>query len=117
MGTKGEITLGATEPRVDKTGAVFDGENVIDGLKMARIPSSAGMQSIGHGMYHTKSQPEEISKNDINIRQNYLEMSNVNIMHEMVNLIETMRQFETAQKFMMGLDSVLDKAINVVGEV
>ena len=53
----------------------------------------------------------------VNIKQGYLEMSNVSVMEEMVVLIAIMRHFEITQKFMLGYDDMLDAAINTVGEV
>ncbi|WP_251860467.1 flagellar basal-body rod protein FlgG [Clostridium sp. Marseille-Q2269] len=49
------------------------------------------------------------------VRQNSLEKSNVNITNEMVNMLTTMRSFETSQKIVQSIDETLGKTVNEVG--
>jgi flagellar basal-body rod protein FlgF len=44
-------------------------------------------------------------------------MSNVNIVKEMTDMIQTTRSFESTQKAIQAYDSMADKLINVVGSV
>ena len=50
-----------------------------------------------------------------NLQQGYLEMSNVNAVQEMVNLITAYRAYEIDSKAVQSEDSLLDKAVNEVG--
>ena len=50
-----------------------------------------------------------------NLQQGYLEMSNVNAVQEMVNLITGYRAYEIDSKAVQAEDSLLDKAVNEVG--
>ena len=47
----------------------------------------------------------------------YLEMSNVQSVSEMVNLISISRQYESNQKIIQTIDSTLDVAVNQIGQV
>lgn len=49
--------------------------------------------------------------------QGYLEQSNVNLSNEMVEMITTMRNFETNQKMVQTIDETLGKAANEIGAV
>ncbi|APH21227.1 TPA: flagellar basal-body rod protein FlgG [Clostridium botulinum] len=49
------------------------------------------------------------------VRQNSLEKSNVNVTNEMVNMLTTMRSFETNQKIVQSIDETLGKTVNEVG--
>lgn len=49
------------------------------------------------------------------IEQGSLEMSNVNVVSEMVNLINAYRTYEANSKALTSQDSLLDKAVNEVG--
>lgn len=49
------------------------------------------------------------------VRQNSLEKSNVNVTNEMVNMLTTMRSFETNQKIVQAIDETLGKTVNEVG--
>lgn len=51
------------------------------------------------------------------VAQGALEASNVNTVHEMVSLIENMREFEADQKTIRAIDDTLGGAVNQVGRV
>lgn len=54
---------------------------------------------------------------DGNIRQGFLEMSNVSMVDEMVKMIEISREFESNQKALHAADETLSKAVNEIGRV
>jgi flagellar basal-body rod protein FlgG len=54
---------------------------------------------------------------DATVNQGYLEMSNVNMVTEMVDMIAVTRAYETNQKMVQTVDQTLDKAVNEVGKV
>jgi flagellar basal-body rod protein FlgG len=51
------------------------------------------------------------------VEQGYLEQANVSSVHEMVDLINVMRSFESSQKASNALDETLGKAVNEIGKV
>jgi len=51
----------------------------------------------------------------ISLKQGYIEDSNIKIVEEMVGLIESQNNYESAHKLIMSEDKVLDKAINELG--
>ena len=63
--------------------------------------------------YYTGDSPIYNAK--VDVKQNYLEASNVNVTNEMVNMLTTMRNFETNQKVVSMIDETLNKAANEVG--
>lgn len=65
--------------------------------------------------YYTGQNP--VYNTNATVRQGFLETSNVNIMNEMVDMISTMRSFETNQKFVSMIDESLGKAANNIGSV
>jgi flagellar basal-body rod protein FlgF len=54
---------------------------------------------------------------NITVKQNFLEKSNVNIINEMINMMTIMRSFESNQKIIQSMDETLGKAVNEVGAV
>ena len=54
---------------------------------------------------------------DATIHQGYLEMSNVNMVTEMVDMIAVTRAYETNQKMVQTIDQTLDKAVNEIGRL
>ncbi|NOJ99668.1 flagellar hook-basal body protein, partial [Corallococcus coralloides] len=53
----------------------------------------------------------------VQVRQGYLENSNVSSMQEMVHLVQTMRHFESMQKVALGYDEMTGQAIRKLGEL
>jgi flagellar basal-body rod protein FlgG len=49
------------------------------------------------------------------LKQGFIELSNVNIVNEMTEMIAAQRVFEGTQKAIHAYDAMADKAINVVG--
>lgn len=49
------------------------------------------------------------------VRQGYVEASGVNSVKEMVEMINTMRSYESSQRIITSIDGTLDKAVNSVG--
>lgn len=117
LGESGEIIMNTSNPVIDNEGNVYEGEKLLNKLKMVSFAPDTELNSIGFGMYTVTNTPEFATDAKPSVRQGYLEMSNVVIMDEMVKLIETMRHFEAGQHFMRGLDDMLDSAINVIGDV
>jgi flagellar basal-body rod protein FlgG len=54
---------------------------------------------------------------DATINSGYLEMSNVQTVTEMVNLISITRAYETNQKIIQTMDNSLDIAVNQLGKI
>ena len=54
---------------------------------------------------------------DGEVSQGYLELSNVNVVDEMIKMIEVSREFESNQKILKSMDETLSKAVNDIGRV
>ncbi|MCB0877787.1 MAG: flagellar hook-basal body protein [Thermoleophilia bacterium] len=51
------------------------------------------------------------------LRQRFVEASSVNSVHEMVDMITTLRSYESSQRVITSIDGTLDKAVNSVGSL
>ena len=49
------------------------------------------------------------------LRQRFVEASGVNSVHEMVEMVTTLRSYESAQRVITSIDGTLDKAVNSIG--
>ena len=116
LGNGGEIVLSGDKPVIDHSGKITEGQREVAQLRTVLIADPSTLTEAGSGLY-LPSASTQTSDGTAGIRQGYLEAANVTVMDEMVHLIETMRHFESSQRLMTGYDEMLDKAINVVGEV
>ncbi|NDD27143.1 MAG: flagellar basal-body rod protein FlgG [Proteobacteria bacterium] len=110
IGTDGKISVqqaGATQP------------NDIGQLTLARFPNTAGMQSIGQNLYlqtpasgtPTLSNPGTTGTGTVS--QGFLEMSNVQVVEEMVNMMTAQRAYEINSKVIQGADRMLGILANL----
>jgi flagellar basal-body rod protein FlgG len=75
------------------------------------------LQKVGSNYYSIKPNMQaEIDRVKVpNLKQGFLETSNVNIVNEMTEMIQAQRVFEGTQKAISAYDAMADKLINVVG--
>lgn len=127
MGTAGEIRLPDTAPFIDAQGRIFEavtgeggraksrGEPIAQ-LKLVGFPATTPAERLGDGLVRFATATGEVQVTGTEIRQGQLENANVSAMHEMVQLVQTMRQFESLQKVALGYDEMLGGAIRRLGE-
>jgi len=89
-------------------------------IQMAKFANPAGLNSIGRNLYLSTAASGEAttgipgSSGMGTISQGYLEMSNVNVVEEMVNLIIGQRAYEVNSKAIQTADQILQLANNIV---
>lgn len=67
--------------------------------------------------YYQPVEGAEIIASKASVNSGYLEMSNVQVVSEMVNLINITRQYESNQKVMQTYDGSLEIAVNQLGKL
>lgn len=109
---------------IDQTGTVtsFDttgSGNAIGSIEIYSFPNPAGLYSMGHSLYKsTNASGESISGTPGSdgmgtIAQGYLEMSNVDVVEEMVSMIMAQRAYEITSKAIQTADNMLQIANNL----
>jgi len=109
---------------IDKTGAVtsFDhtGQgNTVGNIEIYSFSNPAGLYSMGHNLYKTTDASGEAvagapgSNGMGTIAQGYLEMSNVDVVEEMVSMIMAQRAYEITSKAIQTADNMLQIANNI----
>ncbi len=100
-------------------GEVLQGQEPMAKIGVVRIAEKDAIEKVGNSMYSFKNgfNPTVENLESPNLRQGFLEMSNVNVVQEMTDMITTNRVFEMAQKAIQSHDTMADKMINIVGKV
>lgn len=133
MGKSGEIYLNSRTPSIDAAGYVSDvagvsarpgsptqtvGHNpAIAQIKVVQFEDEKSLQRLGDGLVAGSDSVSLLKDSDLQIRQGYLENSNVNSLQEMVQMMQTMRHFESMQKALLGYDEMTGQAIRKLGEL
>jgi flagellar basal-body rod protein FlgF len=126
-GLGGDIQLPHGMPTIDAEGRVFegtlpggapahDGANPIAQLKIVRFEEGAVLRRVGNGLVAIAGEPIPVAAGEMEVRQGFLETSNVNSAHEMVQLMQAVRHFESLQKVALGYDEMIAAAIRKLGD-
>jgi flagellar basal-body rod protein FlgF len=116
LGANGPIHVGAALPAIGADGTVRVGTEVVDQLQLQHFADESKLQYLGSGVYADPDEAAAATEGYSLIRQGFLETSNVVPVTEMVQLMETMRRFETAQRLARGYDQMIEKAISELGK-
>jgi flagellar basal-body rod protein FlgF len=109
MGKKGPITLPVGEVVIDKDGTLRVNNQVIDQLRMEKIPDGKETAKVGDLFWTVPEQvvPDKSTR----VHQGMLEQSNVNPSLDMVELIKVTREYEHMQKAIKAMDELAAQAI------
>ncbi len=128
MGKSGEIHLLTRTPVIDaagnitepnapaNAGAPIDGQPTAQ-VKVVRFESTRDMRHLGAGLQSAGSTPTVVADATARVHQGQLESSNTNTMQEMVQVMQTMRHFESMQKAVQGYDDLMGTAIQKLGDL
>ena len=116
-GTDGRIRLDPLkDATVDSQGRIFQNNAVVATLRITDFEDYDYLKKYGENLL----EPVEgatVTNADFKVYSGYLEMSNVQIVSEMVDLISITRQYEANQKIIKSYDSTLEIAANQLGRV
>jgi len=113
LGQDGPIVL-PTDATIstDETGEIYADGQYIDKFAITDFEDNNYLEQYGENMYKAV---DGATKKDATatVMQGYLEMSNVNVVSEMVQMITISRAFESNQKVMTSIDETLQKAVTL----
>ena len=101
MGQGGPITTGSqnTALRIEANGQVFDGNQNLGALDIVEFPPNTSLLRAKNG-YFKPADPQAVPAPaaDCAVQQGALEEANFNVVQEMTQMIDTMRNFEAYHK-------------------
>ena len=99
LGAKGRITV--TPPGrlvVNEQGGVYSDNKLLGQLKLVTFDGPAAMVQEGNSLLAPRNAQATPKKADVQVKQGYLEQSNVNAVGSIVEMIGIMRRYEAMQK-------------------
>jgi flagellar basal-body rod protein FlgG len=125
LGEGGEITVKSTEnPQkyakfaVDRQGNVTVDGNQVDSLRIVEFAKLNRLTKVGDTLFKPLgTAAQEIIVEDAKVSQGFIELSNVDSISMMTEMIEVMRGYESYQKIIQTADDTYSQAINKVGRV
>lgn len=116
------IPFGTKQITINQDGSVFGGADItqesLGQLKIVNFNNLHTLTKEGEGFYRISDPSvKEILVNDAKVLQGFTENSNANAIHEMTQMIETVRQLEAYQKIIQSIDEVDDQSVNSLARV
>lgn len=113
LGQGGRIQIpDSAEVVIDELGNIYADSQYIDTLQITDFEDYNYLEKYGENLYiaidGATEQPAECK-----VRQGYLEMSNMNVISEMVEMITVSRAYESSQKAIQTIDASLEKSVNL----
>ncbi len=117
LGRNGEITLRGKSISVAKDGNIgVDGNNQAK-LALVTFSDLNGLQKEGNTLFKLVTEQEEKEADQSQVQEGALELSNVNVMEEMVRMVDSLRSFQSCYKVVQVQDEMDAKAVNDLAKV
>lgn len=116
LGQNGPIQTQGKNIQVDPNGVVSVDGQADDNIRFVEFTNPNALERLGDNLYRAGAGAAETQATG-QIRQGYLEQSNVNVILGMTQLINATRLYEMSQKSINAQDETLAKAANEVGRV
>jgi flagellar basal-body rod protein FlgG len=118
LGDGGELTVppGVKNFTIAENGAIYADGGLVGQIGLVDVDNHLFLEKLGGNMYRQRpgTNLAEIEA-DGYMAQGFLEVSNVNPVHEMVNMIEAQRQYEAYAKVMQSTEALDRETISKVG--
>lgn len=114
VGQSGTISLKHTNVKIDASGAITDGTDSVDTLRIVNVDKASALRDMGDGLYsYSGSDDGEFIGR---VQQGALEQSNVDPGEEMVRLMALSRHAQSVQRAIQAYDATLQEGINHIGD-
>jgi flagellar basal-body rod protein FlgG len=117
MGERGAIKIDGKEVVVDDKGSVVVDGTVVGTIKIVDFPQPYQLVKIGGSLFGFREDggATEEKAEGTELLQGVLELSNVNAVRTMTEMIEVLRTYEAYQKVIQSMSETTTQAINEVG--
>lgn len=108
----GPLTVQGGSLTVTGAGQVYVDNAALGTLRIVDFDKPYQLQKFNASLYKAPANVSPKQASPAVVRQGYLEKSNVDVLREMVDMIESYRMFETGQKMIQIQDESLGKTVN-----
>lgn len=118
MGQNGPIALGENDFHVRNNGDIIVDGQLVDRINLVNITNLKDLNKYGHSYYQVEEDMElNFEEFQGEVLQGFLEVSNINSINEMVDMISVMRAYESNSKVVRTYDEMLQRAVNDIGKI
>jgi flagellar basal-body rod protein FlgG len=116
LGLGGRIYAGGNNFSVDAAGNIAVGGQYSDTLRLVSFEDDDTLRKQGGNLFYSDAAPVE-PVGAYEVKQGFLENSNVDVGREMVDMLTVYRAYETNQRMLTMIDEIVGKAVNDIGRL
>jgi flagellar basal-body rod protein FlgF len=116
LGENGVIILNGTDFTITENLEIVQNDVTIDTLRIRKFQNLESLRKFGMNLL-TATQESQDGEFEGTIMQGYIELSNVDSVKEMVDMITVLRAYESNQKLLQYQDATLERAVNDIGRL
>jgi flagellar basal body rod protein FlgG len=105
LGSKGPLKLLDGPVEISPNGEVKQGGQVVDTLRMESAPQGSELSREGESLWVPPATKQVIPPQSRNLKQGYIEESNVNSMSTLVDMVAVQRAYASVEKAVVAMDS------------
>ena len=118
LGENGVVFVKKTGFEINAKGDIIQDGKIIDSLKLVKFKDPTLLEKVGTNHYYHSGPEEFISDIESpNMKQGFLEGSNVNPIKNLTTMILAHRSYEAYQKAIKNVDNMMEKSSNTIGAV
>ncbi len=114
LGENGDIYVTHSMFKIEDNGEIFIGDEYIDKIKIIVPNNLDNLRKEGFGLYTTIDEQAMDKEFAGEIKQGFLEESNVNYVKEITDLLEANRNYESGQRMIKMIDDIMAKSVNEI---
>ena len=112
LGDGGPISLEGSKIEISTSGEIYSDGISVAQIKVVDFEDRSKLKKMDGRYFYSEETGQESAAN---INQGYLESSNVEVVREMVQMVTSLREFESYQKMIHALDEATSRTINEMG--
>lgn len=120
LGTNGVIQIGNSQNgqmQINNSGEIIVNNSPIAQLRLADFQNPGELMKSGGNNFQVKDPATVETPVKADVKQGFLEHSNVNAVYEMVKMVEAMRVYESYQKTIQSINGTLEEANKQLGKI
>ena len=118
LGENGPIQVAGSQIDINQVGEVIVNNEFVDRLQVVDFAKPYNLTKMGNSLFvptDPNAVPEQVES--VRLKSGTLEMSNVNVITEMVDMITVTRAYQANQRVIKAHDTLMGKAIESLGRV
>ncbi|MEM7468787.1 MAG: flagellar hook basal-body protein [Pseudomonadota bacterium] len=112
----GDIRILEQNPRINEAGVIFEGDKRIGQIKVVSFPDDTAFTRNEAGYLVPAGRRASTVDDAASVRQGHLQAANVDSATEVLKLMEIRRHFQASSNVIKAYDSMINLAINDIGD-